>query len=335
MRIVHLASGLGPTGTARSLSLLAPALAELGEEQLVVNLGSREPFAGDLAQGLVRDVRFRSWLDLAGAKELRRVIAEFRPDAVHVWGNRAAVLYHWLRRRSSAAGRRSLIVSDVRSTTGLTGKLAARTAAGANVVRDAPLLLAGPPSPPVCAAELGLPLNARIIVSAGSFERHADPISAVAAFDILKHTAKDIHLLMVGDGPLRQRAQSMAETVGAGDLRTHFVGLRKDVVAILPAATAVLITHRHGGRTLAAEALAARKPVVAWDTPDLAALIRHGENGLLVPPGDRPGLSRALFRILTDPVLAEKLEAVPMGLGKYSPRTAAREWQAIYRTAAG
>jgi glycosyltransferase involved in cell wall biosynthesis len=48
-------------------------------------------------------------------------------------------------------------------------------------------------------------------------------------------------------------------------------------------------------------------PVIAADVPGSRTLIRHGENGLLVPFGDGPALAAALRQVMDDRDLAARL----------------------------
>lgn len=59
------------------------------------------------------------------------------------------------------------------------------------------------------------------------------------------------------------------------------------------------------------EAFLAGVPVVASDIGGIAELVRHGENGLLVPPGDASALRDALSRLLREPELLASLAARP------------------------
>jgi len=57
------------------------------------------------------------------------------------------------------------------------------------------------------------------------------------------------------------------------------------------------------------EYMAAGRPIVASDLPSTAEILRNGENGLLVPPGDPHALADALRRLRDDPALGERLAA--------------------------
>jgi glycosyltransferase involved in cell wall biosynthesis len=60
---------------------------------------------------------------------------------------------------------------------------------------------------------------------------------------------------------------------------------------------------------VAVEAMAAGKPVIASRTGGLADIVRDGESGLLVPPGDAPALAAALERLLDDIALRRAMGA--------------------------
>lgn len=322
MRVVHLASGLGPTAASRHLSLVGP---ELGVEQLVLNLGGSEPFGPVLrAAGIpVRDVHFRHWLDWSNATAVRAAVAEFRPDVVHVWGNRAAVLANWLRVPGTQPTAAPLVVSDLGPVTGWEKKLLDRTRRTAAVSRDSPPVLAVATGDP---PEIGVPADARVVLNVGGFDEVADPFRVANAFEILKHTTPEAHLVMVGDGPLRLRTEELVARIALDDRRVHFLGLRSDVPALLRRAATVLVTHRRGGRMIVREAFAAGKPVVAWRTPDVTALIDE----VLVPPGDQAGLAAALYRVLHDPPKIPAAAATTSDT--ISVATAARDWLEVYRS---
>jgi glycosyltransferase involved in cell wall biosynthesis len=57
------------------------------------------------------------------------------------------------------------------------------------------------------------------------------------------------------------------------------------------------------------DALAAGRPVVTADTSAARALLRDGEEALLVPAGDPAALAAALERLRDDPALRARLAA--------------------------
>jgi glycosyltransferase-like protein len=82
------------------------------------------------------------------------------------------------------------------------------------------------------------------------------------------------------------------------------------------------------------EALAAGLPVVASDIPVFAEYLRHGENALLVPPGDPAALAEALHRLAGDPALRQTLAAGGKPLiDRFTWAASARTHRDIYSAA--
>jgi glycosyltransferase involved in cell wall biosynthesis len=121
------------------------------------------------------------------------------------------------------------------------------------------------------------------------------------------------HLLVVGDGPEREALEELARSEGIGDAAT-FVGAvpHADVASYLGAFDVAVVPY---GRIRSFyfsplklfEYLAAGRPVVAADVGDLGRCVRHGETGLLYPPGDAEALAGAIETLLSDRARAGSL----------------------------
>jgi glycosyltransferase involved in cell wall biosynthesis len=82
------------------------------------------------------------------------------------------------------------------------------------------------------------------------------------------------------------------------------------VARALDEATALVLPSRSEGMgRVLVEAFCRGRPVVASRVGGIVDLVRDGENGLLVPPQDSQALAEALLRLLSDPVLAERMAA--------------------------
>jgi glycosyltransferase involved in cell wall biosynthesis len=82
---------------------------------------------------------------------------------------------------------------------------------------------------------------------------------------------------------------------------------------------------------VAAEAMAAGKPVVASAVGGLAELVVDGSTGILVPPGDVPALRNALERIVADAPLRARLGAAGRDRARlYSLDAAAAAWEQVF-----
>lgn len=113
----------------------------------------------------------------------------------------------------------------------------------------------------------------------------------------------DVHLLLLGDGPLRSRLEDQASRLGLGD-RARFLGTRSrgETIALLRRCAVFVLASRAEPFGLAVlEALAAGRPVVATRVGGIREIVRDGVDGLLVEPDDAEALARALETFLDDP----------------------------------
>jgi len=109
-----------------------------------------------------------------------------------------------------------------------------------------------------------------------------------------------LQLVIIGDGPDRQRLQALAAPLGE---RVRFTGQLppQQTLQRLAAADALVLYSAYEGlsHTLL-ESLQLGTPVVASDKGGNRELIQHGRNGLLVPHVDIPALRAAILRLLAE-----------------------------------
>jgi glycosyltransferase involved in cell wall biosynthesis len=118
--------------------------------------------------------------------------------------------------------------------------------------------------------------------------------------------------LIVGDdhGPpptYRARMEELARQLAIAD-RCRFVGFRDDVWTMLHLCDVVVIPSRvEPFGNVAIEAGAAARPVVATRVGGLPEIVRDGETGLLVPPGEPQAVAEGVARLLVDGTLRRSL----------------------------
>ncbi len=116
-----------------------------------------------------------------------------------------------------------------------------------------------------------------------------------------------VHFLIVGNGPLMESLQKLVESL---DLDSHviFTGWRTDIERIMPALDILVICSQVEGLNVAIlEAMACGKPVVGTDVLGINSVVKHKENGLLVPEGDPTALADAILYIMDNPSEAEAM----------------------------
>src|SRR5262249_4656723 len=129
------------------------------------------------------------------------------------------------------------------------------------------------------------------------------------AIDQLKAVGVPAHLLVIGEGPMRQ-ALERYRWLNRVDDRVHFLGARQDVGRLLPHCEVLWQAGVYQGQSHAMlEAMASSIPVVATESPGNRELVIHGRTGYLAPLGERAGFAHWTLPILEEPGLATELGA--------------------------
>jgi teichuronic acid biosynthesis glycosyltransferase TuaC len=142
-------------------------------------------------------------------------------------------------------------------------------------------------------------------------------------------------LEIIGDGPERCRLESLATNLGIGG-RVRFFGRqsRSQVADAMRRCTIfVLPSHYEGLGCVYLEAMSCAKPVIGCRRQGIEEIIRDGANGCLVSPGDLPGLTEAVDRLLGDRNLRLQLgsEARKKIIGDFTLEHQARRLIEIYK----
>ena len=116
-------------------------------------------------------------------------------------------------------------------------------------------------------------------------------------------------LVLVGDGPERSALeQAAASSAGAGRIAFRGSLTRDDALrAVAGAEAALLSSDWENLPHSAVEALSVGVPVVSTAVGGVPEVVRDGQNGLLVQPGDPEALAVALRRVLEEPGLRDRL----------------------------
>jgi glycosyltransferase involved in cell wall biosynthesis len=127
------------------------------------------------------------------------------------------------------------------------------------------------------------------------------------AFKSLRERGIDARLCLVGDGPDRDQVERRAHELGVMR-ETLFLGYQEQVASFFAAFDVfVLPSANEGTPVTAIEALAAGKPVVATRVGGIPDVVRDGEDGFLVAPGDVEALADRLAELATDDALRERM----------------------------
>jgi glycosyltransferase involved in cell wall biosynthesis len=127
----------------------------------------------------------------------------------------------------------------------------------------------------------------------------------VQAARILQEQGLSFRMALVGEPPPHNR-QSIPETTIEEWVRQGLIewwGHRDDMPVVYAQSHIVCLPSYYGEGVPRAliEAAACARPIVTADTPGCREVVRHGENGLLVPPRAPGPLAEALRQLLLDP----------------------------------
>lgn len=147
--------------------------------------------------------------------------------------------------------------------------------------------------------ELNLPLNCKLIVNVGSFnKKKGHSVLLKAAAQIIQNR-KDIHFLLIGKGPLQEELVGSIQSLGVSAI-VHCLGVRNDVPNVLMSSDCfVLPSLWEGLPGVVLEAKAASLPIVATDLPGVREISETTSDITMVPVGDPNALAESIVDICT------------------------------------
>ncbi len=297
-------------GAEAFFTRLTVGLQRAGQEQRVVIRRDPER-ATSLRLGGVEPVQFRFGgpLDLVTKIGLRRVIADYNPDIVLTWMNRATRFcprgkFIHVARLGGYYDLKYYKNCDqlIGNTQDIVDYLV-RQGWPSGRAHYLPNFVSITSASPQSRAALETPENAPLAVALGRLHPNK-------AFDVLLMAMSQVphlHLWLAGEGELQTSLEEQAMALGVRQ-RVHFLGWRQDISALLAAADFLVCPSRYEPLgNVVIEAWAARKPVIAASSAGPLSLIRDNETGLLVPIDNADALALAMKRLIEDHTLMAEL----------------------------
>jgi glycosyltransferase involved in cell wall biosynthesis len=343
VKVLHLQRIGGIGGSERHVLELLPALRARGMDARFLGLDNAsaapEPFYEALA---ATDVPFERLqcprdLDPGLARRTAAAVQRFRPDLVHTHLVHADV-YGAL----AAARARARLVSTkhnddpFRSGRARYGeRLVTRRAARVICITDALARfnrevvglpeeklrvvhygLDAPPQPWGATGGPDLPPETPVLLAICRLVPQKGVDVAIEALALIREQHPDVHLVVLGEGPLRSELASLAARLEVEDA-VSFPGRVGDVAWWLRRAAVLVHPARWEGFGLAVlEAMLSERPVVASAVSSLPEIIVDGETGRLVPPDDAPALAAAVGDLFEHPARASAMGAAGRTLAR-------------------
>jgi len=149
-----------------------------------------------------------------------------------------------------------------------------------------------------------------VIGTVGRMQEVKDQVTLARAFVLLMqrmpHAEQRLRLVMIGDGPLRARAQALLADAGVAEY-AWLPGGRDDVADIMRGFDLfVLPSLAEGISNTILEAMATGLPVVATGVGGNVELLQSQVTGTLVAPADAESMARAVQRYVDDADLCKR-----------------------------
>jgi glycosyltransferase involved in cell wall biosynthesis len=308
MRILQAIAGRPQGGAENFFIRLAVALNQTGVHQKILIRHHQDRAAQLRHAGLAPlELRFGGIFDFASRHHFRKAIQEYRPSIVCTWMSRATALcppgspgqpfihvgrlggYYnlkYYRHCDHLVGNTQDIVDYILSEGWPRDR-----------VHYLPNFVDATPGQEIPRSEFGIAPETTILLALGRLHENKAMDIAISALPALP----DCHLLIAGEGPLREALVRQVQDLGIEN-RVSFLGWRDDTADLLATCDIFLCPSRHEplGNVIL-EAFAQSKPVIAAASTGPSSLINHGENGLLFSIDDKDALTQAINRMRQEP----------------------------------
>ena len=158
-------------------------------------------------------------------------------------------------------------------------------------------------------AKLGLAEDAFVVGKIGRLAPLKGHEDLFKAFSVLLNAQPRSRLLLIGDGPLRSQLEAQIADSGLRD-KVIFAGLitPSEVPRYIGIMDCLVhLSRREALSRALPQALAAAKPVIAYDFDGADEVCLDGETGFLIRTGDEASVARHLLGLSRDPALCVRL----------------------------
>lgn len=164
------------------------------------------------------------------------------------------------------------------------------------------------PTHPLTKQQLGVPDSAVLLAYAGRLSSEKNLTILLEQFAIAKEVVSDLHLMLIGKGPLQLELEQQAQDLALTD-NIHFIGAvpYESMANYLAAADLFVtasVTEVHPLTII--EAMATGLPVAATTSPGIVDTVDSGKTGLLVSDPER-GLAAAIVGLALNPALRQQM----------------------------
>lgn len=155
--------------------------------------------------------------------------------------------------------------------------------------------------------ELGIEINQLVIGTAGRLVPVKGYDIFLKAANLIREYSPETIFVLAGDGPLREELETKCSELNLSK-NFRFLGFRHDIVNLINMFDLfVMSSHNEGIPIILLEAMSLSVPVVATNVGGIPEVVKDGQTGLLVKPGDPYALCKACLKMLENKELRKKL----------------------------
>jgi glycosyltransferase involved in cell wall biosynthesis len=157
--------------------------------------------------------------------------------------------------------------------------------------------------------QLGLDVDRPLVGAVGRLSPEKGFDTLIKAIHQLRSEGLDVNLAIAGEGDQHEALRSLVDKL---DLNKHvyLLGFQSNANDLYQASDVyALSSYREGLPNVVLEAMAMEVPVVATRVAGVPSIIKDGENGLIVAPGDVEQLTQGLARLLKSNDLRSRFAA--------------------------
>jgi len=186
-------------------------------------------------------------------------------------------------------------------------------------------------------SELGFGETEHLMTMVATFKRQKGHKFLVEAAATIIQDFPRLHILFVGDGELLEEVRIQVLELNLNE-NVHFLGMRNDIPEILIASDSFILPSLWEGLPMALiEAMASGLPVIATDVSGTRQVVESGKTGIMVEPGNVPGLAHSIKELLNEPEQAQIMgkEAREKMETMFSAKKQAEEYLTLFEKTQG
>ncbi|MDA3130170.1 N-acetyl-alpha-D-glucosaminyl L-malate synthase BshA [Aliibacillus thermotolerans] len=180
--------------------------------------------------------------------------------------------------------------------------------------------------------EYGIRREDKLAIHISNFRPVKRVTDVIYAFATLLEHVPNTHLIMVGDGPDREKAKSEVKHLGIEE-RVLFVGNQKDIASLIRMSDVMfLLSEKESFGLVALEAMACGVPVIGTNAGGIPEVVVDGKTGFICPIGQPEVAGKKASELLLNQKTYELFseQAMLRVEDKFASSTIVEQYEKVY-----